>query len=43
MVDEVVASGEKDFGKVMGMAMGRLKGKADGRLVQEVLKKKLAQ
>ena len=32
---------EKDFGKVMGMAMKELKGKADGRLVQESVKAKL--
>lgn len=32
---------EKDFGKVMGMAMKELKGKADGKLVQEAVKAKL--
>jgi uncharacterized protein len=42
VVDEVMAGGEKDFGKVMGMVMGKLKGKADGKTVQEVVKKKLS-
>ncbi len=31
----------KDFGKVMGMVMKELKGKADGKLVQDVVKAKL--
>lgn len=32
---------EKDFGKVMGMVMKEMKGKADGKLVQTVVKSKL--
>ena len=32
---------EKDFGKVMGFVMKELKGKADGKLVQTVVKSKL--
>jgi len=33
--------GARDFGTVMGLAMARLKGKADGKLVGDLLKKKL--
>jgi uncharacterized protein YqeY len=36
------ATGEKDFGRVMGVAMKDLKGKADGALVQRVVKELLA-
>jgi hypothetical protein len=32
---------EKDFGKVMGMAMKELKGKIDGKDIQEIVKSKL--
>ena len=32
---------DKDFGKVMGSVMKELKGKADGKLVQTVVKSKL--
>ncbi len=35
------ASSLKDLGKVMKEAMGRLKGKADGKLVQEIVRSKL--
>ena len=46
VVKEIVSSmGEvkdSDFGKVMGQAMGRLKGKADGSKVTEIVKKVLA-
>ncbi len=35
------ASSMKDLGKVMKEAMGRLKGKADGKLVQEIVRSKL--
>lgn len=42
VVDEVIAANpEADFGRVMGMAMGKLKGQADGALVQKVVKEKL--
>ena len=41
VVTEVIAnmgaSGPSDMGKVMGAAMGRLKGQADGGLVREVV------
>jgi uncharacterized protein len=35
------ASGAKDFGKVMPLAMKELKGKFDGKQVQEIVKAKL--
>lgn len=42
-VDEVLASlgDEKDFGKVMGITMSKLKGKADGGVVRDIVQKKL--
>ena len=46
IVDEIIAdSGAatmKDLGKVMGPAMKQLKGKADGKKIQELVKSKLA-
>jgi len=33
--------GQKDFAKLMGAAMKELRGKVDGRIVQEVVKEKL--
>jgi uncharacterized protein len=41
VVDEVLKQGPSDFGKTMGMVMQRLKGKADGAIVQQVVKRKL--
>lgn len=45
VVREVVAAagaaGPGDIGKVMGPAMGRLRGKADGRRVQEIVRETL--
>jgi uncharacterized protein len=38
IIGTVGASGAKDFGKVMPLAMKELKGKADGRIVQETVK-----
>lgn len=35
------ASGPNDFGKVMGVAMKEFKGKADGKLVQQIVKELL--
>ena len=35
------ASSAKDFGKVMPLAMKELKGKIDGKVVQEIVKQKL--
>lgn len=39
---EVGASGPQDVGKVMGNATKRLAGKADGKLISEIVKKLLA-
>lgn len=41
VIRETGASGPADFGKVMPAAMKQLKGKADGKLVQETVKKAL--
>jgi len=48
VVEEVIASGlpaqagATDFGRVMGQTMARVKGKADGGKVSEIVKKMLA-
>lgn len=46
VIDEVVAkvgaTSMKDMGKVMGAAMQELKGKADGKTVQAIVKSKLS-
>ena len=36
-----LSAGPSDFGKVMGMAMGKTKGKADGNMVSKVVKELL--
>jgi hypothetical protein len=41
VVAQVGASSAKDMGKVMGPAMQQLKGKADGKKVQELVKARL--
>lgn len=41
IIGETGASSAKDFGKVMPLAMKELKGKVDGKLVQELVKAKL--
>ena len=41
-ISEVSASGKQDFGKVMKVLMPKIKGKADGKLASEILKKKLS-
>lgn len=41
VVKEVIAAGATDFGRAMGQAMARLKGKADGKRVGEIVKKVL--
>jgi uncharacterized protein len=41
IVLQVGATSAKDMGKVMGVAMQQLKGKADGKKVQEMVKAKL--
>lgn len=38
----IIASGEKEFGKIIREAMRELKGRADGKLVSEVIKASLA-
>ncbi len=39
--EEVGASSPQDLGKVMGAAMKELKGKTDGKMVQEIVREKL--
>jgi uncharacterized protein YqeY len=43
VIAEVGASGPGDTNKVIPVLMKELKGKADGKLVQEIVKEKLAQ
>lgn len=42
VVQEVIAGGATDFGRVMGQVMAKVKGKADGAKVGEIVKKLLA-
>ena len=42
IVQKVVASGEKDFGKVMKAVMAEVKGQADSRKVSEIVKSKIS-
>ncbi|MEO1520270.1 MAG: GatB/YqeY domain-containing protein [Cyanobacteria bacterium J06633_2] len=42
LIAETGASSAKDMGKVMGLAMKQLRGKADGKKVQELVKAKLS-
>jgi uncharacterized protein len=41
VIEQVGATSKADFGKVMGPAMGKLKGQADGALVKEVVEELL--
>ena len=41
-IDESGAEGLRDMGKVMGLVMPKVKGRADGKMVQELVKKKLS-
>ncbi len=41
VVDQVKPAGPQDFGKVMGAVMGKLKGQADGGLVNKVVRELL--
>ncbi len=41
VIQEVGASSPRDIGKVMGKIMPQVKGRADGKLVQSIVKKKL--
>jgi hypothetical protein len=41
-VREAIASGSKDMGKVMGAVMPRFKGRADGKLVNQIVREELS-
>ena len=41
IIETSEASGMKDMGKVMGMASKQLAGKADGKRIADIVKKKL--
>ena len=41
VLSEIGAASEKDFGKVMKALMPRISGRADGKLVNELIRKKL--
>jgi uncharacterized protein YqeY len=41
LIDDVGAKGPQDMGKVMGMASKKLAGKADGKMISEIVKKLL--
>ncbi len=41
-IQEVNAASIKDMGKVMGTIMPKVKGKADGKLVQQIVREKLS-
>ena len=43
IISETGATSHKDFGKVMGGAMKELKGKFEGKQIQEMVKSKLGQ
>lgn len=40
-VDEVITSGKTEFGAVMKEVMGRFQGQADGKILSEIVKKKI--
>lgn len=42
IIAEVGASGPKDLGKVMKSAMARMAGRADGKVVQELVRQRLS-
>jgi len=41
IIDEMEASGPSDFGKVMGIIMKKVRGQADGNLVNKIVKEEL--
>ena len=43
VVREAIAAGAKDMGKVMGAVMPKLKGRADGSLVNKIVREELAE
>jgi uncharacterized protein YqeY len=42
IIEQVGAKGPQDMGKVMGAATKQLAGKADGKMISEIVKKILA-
>ena len=42
LVDEAILAVGKDFGKVMGTVMSRVKGRSDGNTVSKIVKEKLS-
>ncbi|MBN08876.1 MAG: glutamyl-tRNA amidotransferase [Flavobacteriaceae bacterium] len=42
IISEVGASGMEDMGKVMGIVTSKLSGKADGKLISSIVRKKLS-
>ena len=42
ILNDAGITSQKDFGKAMGEAMKQLKGKIDGKIIQELLKNKLS-
>jgi hypothetical protein len=42
IIDELGASGPKDLGRVMKAAMARLAGRADGKMIQEMARRRLS-
>ena len=41
--DEIIRRGERSMGLVMGRVMAKLRGRADGRLVAEIVRRKIAE
>jgi uncharacterized protein YqeY len=41
-VREAIAGGATDIGKVMGAVMPRFKGKADGKLINQIVREELS-
>lgn len=41
-VREAIAAGAKDMGKVMGAVMPKFKGRADGKVINEIVREELA-
>jgi uncharacterized protein len=41
-MEQVAAKGPQDMGKVMGVATKQLAGKADGKIISDLVKKLLA-
>lgn len=40
-IDEIKPEGKKDFGRVISEVMGKLKGRADGKLVSQIISEEL--